>query len=788
MKNLRYIAKHAIASVAAFALLLSSAAAETNTPYKTDTGIRLTLINPVSNITVGDEVYVRAEADSGDIRNLWGYEFEFEYNEDFLSYKEAESGLTGGVYAEKEEPGKVKLAFSKTEVGSIKEALATLKFIARKAGTGEVTLLWAAVVNSDMGYEEFENMNSNLTIPIVSRPAANGGFGGGGYSGGGGMFSVNGMPNTVTGTAQNLEPVASDEPNYEYPSLNGDIFNDLSGYEWAKDAIEKLYNLGSVEGYRDGGFHPGSNVTRAEFCKIVLTALGAELPSEATSNFEDVDVAEWYAPYISAAYKLEIINGYDDGTFRPNGDITREEAAAIISRAIDTLNLLQNDVRLNVNFADEDEIDEIFVGYVDKLYMMGIVNGDDDGFFRPLDSISRAETAQMTVNLLDAIGGETAEPSIGPKPSSDSEGFSTPKGRKPAKNDDFIPVAELPEDEIGSDEPSESRGPAESERPTETPLPEPSYEPGSTEAPTDTPFREDVIFDCESTEELYSFENIYAYEIPDDGSRSAFYDDFTTFQRPGPGNAFVVYKIPYCEEIRAETYFYGGEPVRDFSFELSREGENWSNGDFTVSYLEAENKWTRGDYTIDAADDMPYIKINYPETINSWTPLISKITATVGAPRPTGAVIEGETEPIIPLYGSRDYKYVATLTDQIGEPYPGKMKLSITDSDIPDLSISDSGVITVTSDMKDGGEFTIRAELGEFVAELRPKLKKALWGDLDGSGSVDKADIDIIVKNYGKRIDSDDWASIRDGDINQDNKISIIDIAYITKKAVDSIE
>ena len=89
-----------------------------------------------------------------------------------------------------------------------------------------------------------------------------------------------------------------------------------------------------MQGYDDGTFRPDQSMNRAEFTKTVLEALGYSIPDTITSSdFSDVPVNEWYAPYTQTAKERNIIAGYEDGTFRPNNNITRAEAIKILLQA-----------------------------------------------------------------------------------------------------------------------------------------------------------------------------------------------------------------------------------------------------------------------------------------------------------------------------------------------------------------------------------------------------------------------------------------------------------------------
>ena len=128
MKNKKTL-KRIFAAALSSAMLFSAAyAAEFKLPYAADTGIELSLTNPVSNISVGDEAYARVELAAGSADELWGYEFEIEYDDNYLTYTETDSGIDGeSLSAAVENSGRVKLAFSKTDEESrAKKVLATL--------------------------------------------------------------------------------------------------------------------------------------------------------------------------------------------------------------------------------------------------------------------------------------------------------------------------------------------------------------------------------------------------------------------------------------------------------------------------------------------------------------------------------------------------------------------------------------------------------------------------------------------------------------------------------------
>lgn len=110
-------------------------------------------------------------------------------------------------------------------------------------------------------------------------------------------------------------------------------FADLPSDYWAESEIMLLTNNGVINGYPDGTFRPENPVTRAEFAKMILLTLGysPELPENPT--FPDVPRQEWYYRYVQGAVKHGLVEGYPDGSFKPEGNITIAEVLTVIVRA-----------------------------------------------------------------------------------------------------------------------------------------------------------------------------------------------------------------------------------------------------------------------------------------------------------------------------------------------------------------------------------------------------------------------------------------------------------------------
>ncbi len=218
--------------------------------------------------------------------------------------------------------------------------------------------------------------------------SGSGGGGGGGSFGGGNKGGGSKVEADNKLVEENLPQVAPEEAVIPEEEVKV-VFFDTENH-WAKDYIKELVLMNVVAGYEDMNFRPDNAITRAEFITLVVRLLGL---SETHADYADVSENDWYSGAIGAASKAGLIMG-DGENFYPTATITRQDAAVIMYRA---MALTEGD---NEAFSDTDSISEYAKAPVSKLAELGIINGYEDNSFRPLNSITRAETAKILVNSM----------------------------------------------------------------------------------------------------------------------------------------------------------------------------------------------------------------------------------------------------------------------------------------------------------------------------------------------------------------------------------------------------
>lgn len=188
---------------------------------------------------------------------------------------------------------------------------------------------------------------------------------------------------------------------------NERAFTDTKGH-WAQAEIELLASKLIVNGSANNTFNPERSITRAEFAALLVRALGLiEKPlhvSTQHASYLDIQSEDgWYIGAMGAAAAADLIEGFSDGTFRPNAFITREQMVVMLGRAIRYTGELPAATAENSqleSFTDYSELADWAKEDAAQLLAAGIIEGLEDAAFAPKEPATRAQSAVLLVRML----------------------------------------------------------------------------------------------------------------------------------------------------------------------------------------------------------------------------------------------------------------------------------------------------------------------------------------------------------------------------------------------------
>lgn len=169
--------------------------------------------------------------------------------------------------------------------------------------------------------------------------------------------------------------------------------SDITGH-WAEANIQKAIASGIVNGYTDGTFKPNSTVTRAEFAVMLMNVLKPQGEAVSLSFTDETEIDTWARTAVAQAVQAGIIKGYTDGAFHPNDHITRAEMAIMLAKA-SGITIENNAV---TNFADDKDIAAWASGSILYVQQAGLMQGKGNHMFAPNDKATRAEAVTVLLN------------------------------------------------------------------------------------------------------------------------------------------------------------------------------------------------------------------------------------------------------------------------------------------------------------------------------------------------------------------------------------------------------
>lgn len=244
-------------------------------------------------------------------------------------------------------------------------------------------------------YDIVEGLGTNISAAATPEPTRKPSSGGGG----GGGSVVTPKPTATAAPTETPDPNATPAPG----DSSAKKFIDVAADAWYNEAVYFVYNKGLMNGTSDITFEPTSNVTRAMAVTVLyrLTVLG-ETPEEiAASPYSDVELNQWYSDAVAWGTENGIIIGYDDGTFKPNANILRQDFALIMKRYAEFKSLTGTNTKDAESFGDWASVSGYAQDGVKSAVALGLVQGDHNNNFNPAANITRAEMAIILQRLVE---------------------------------------------------------------------------------------------------------------------------------------------------------------------------------------------------------------------------------------------------------------------------------------------------------------------------------------------------------------------------------------------------
>ncbi|KRE93166.1 hypothetical protein ASG89_06580 [Paenibacillus sp. Soil766] len=181
-------------------------------------------------------------------------------------------------------------------------------------------------------------------------------------------------------------------------------FEDM-GTHWAREDVEKLASKRIISGVDEQNFSPEKEISRAEFAALLIRALGMEVNESkpGTSGFRDIMERDWYAQMVNTAAAAGLIEGFEDGTFRPLLQVTREQMAAMINRTIQITGSQPESYTQDTvlsPFVDQHAIDNWARQAMAFTLQTGLIQGVTETQLNPNAFATRAQAAVMLKRLL----------------------------------------------------------------------------------------------------------------------------------------------------------------------------------------------------------------------------------------------------------------------------------------------------------------------------------------------------------------------------------------------------
>ncbi|MBA4336744.1 hypothetical protein C0416_03140 [bacterium] len=198
---------------------------------------------------------------------------------------------------------------------------------------------------------------------------------------------------TLTISPRNNTPlqfaVKTDTVIKESPVVAEGLFLDVNVVHPHFEAISFLKNEGIIQGYPDGSFKPNNSVSRVEVLKFILEGIDAEIAGTRALPFSDTQSEAWYADYLQTAVYLGVVNGYPDGSFKPGNTVNKVEFLKMLIEAMDV------EINTEIGYMPFSDVkkNDWYAKYVQFAYQKNIIEADGKKF-NPQEQMTRENVAE----------------------------------------------------------------------------------------------------------------------------------------------------------------------------------------------------------------------------------------------------------------------------------------------------------------------------------------------------------------------------------------------------------
>ncbi|GIP18182.1 hypothetical protein J40TS1_38240 [Paenibacillus montaniterrae] len=177
--------------------------------------------------------------------------------------------------------------------------------------------------------------------------------------------------------------------------------SDKEREHWGATIMSEWHAKGMISGYPDGSLRPDEPITRAQFARLLHAVFQFSTAETGSVSFQDVQASDWFYNDVAAVLKAGIVQGYPDGSFKPNASVNRQDAAKMLAAAY-KLAAVERESGLLAQYSDGHTVSGYARQSLESLLDQGAITGFPDGTIKPLKALTRAEA----VTLLDRLSGQ----------------------------------------------------------------------------------------------------------------------------------------------------------------------------------------------------------------------------------------------------------------------------------------------------------------------------------------------------------------------------------------------